>query len=361
MSGIELVSVTKSYGQVAAVHEVSFAVEAGEFVSLVGPSGCGKSTILRMIAGLESITGGDILFDGKKVNPKSPKERNVAMVFQNYALYPHMTVRQNIGLNLKIAGVDRKQIVQRVADAALLLGISPYLDRRPAELSGGQRQRVAMGRAIVRNPAVFLFDEPLSNLDAQLRVQMRGEIKSLHNKIKSTIIYVTHDQIEATTLSDRVIVLNRGRIEQIGYPIELYRHPANEFVAGFIGSPPMNFLPATIIARNSGAFARFGDGQEFALPSTASTEAGRAVKVGFRPEKIRPTDDLSGMATQVCNVERTGAQVFLHAISNGQPLTVVLPETANCRIGDVVRLTVAPGDIHLFDGDTGVNLLADPS
>ena len=246
MSTLSLRGIKKSYGANQVLHSVDLEVAEGEFVVLVGPSGCGKSTLLRMIAGLEDITQGDILIDGKVVNTASPKERNIAMVFQNYALYPHMTVRQNIGINLKIAGLQKAEIEQRVQAAAQLLNIEPYLDRRPGQLSGGQRQRVAMGRAIVRNPAVFLFDEPLSNLDAKLRVQMRSEIKALQTKTPRTSIYVTHDQTEAMTLADRVVIMNHGRIEQIGTALEVYSKPANTFVASFIGSPAMNVFEAQV-------------------------------------------------------------------------------------------------------------------
>ena len=247
MSCVDLRDLRKSYGRIPVVHGVDLRVEDGEFMVLVGPSGCGKSTILRMIAGLEEVTSGKILIDGREVNSVDPKGRNVAMVFQNYALYPHMTVRENIALNLKLSRVEKNEITRRVTEAAEMLDIAPLLDRRPAHLSGGQRQRVAMGRAMVRDPAVFLFDEPLSNLDAKLRVQMRAEIKSFHRATKATSIYVTHDQVEAMTLADRVAVFNGGRIEQVGDPVSLYETPENLFVAGFIGSPAMNIVEVKVI------------------------------------------------------------------------------------------------------------------
>src|ERR1700754_3992799 len=240
MASVELQNIRKHYGALPVIHDVSLAIGDGEFIALVGPSGCGKSTLLRMIAGLEEITDGDVSIGGQVVNELTPRERNIAMVFQSYALYPHMTVAQNMGFNLKLSGETKPVIEQRVNEAARRLALTRLLDRKPAQLSGGQRQRVAMGRAIVRNPAVFLFDEPLSNLDAKLRVQMRAEIKTLHQKVQTTSIYVTHDQIEAMTLADRIVVLNQGKIEQQGTPLELYRQPANLFVAGFIGSPAMN-------------------------------------------------------------------------------------------------------------------------
>jgi multiple sugar transport system ATP-binding protein len=248
MASVEIRDIRKSYGALEVIHGISLSIEDGEFIALVGPSGCGKSTLLRMIAGLEEITDGEVFIGGRVVNPLTPRERNIAMVFQSYALYPHMTVAENMGFNLKLSGLSKPEIEKRVGEAARMLALTDLLQRKPSQLSGGQRQRVAMGRAIVRDPAVFLFDEPLSNLDAKLRVQMRTEIKSLHQKVATTSVYVTHDQIEAMTLADRVVVLNGGRIEQVGTPLELYRKPANLFVAGFIGSPAMNLLAGTVEA-----------------------------------------------------------------------------------------------------------------
>ncbi|MBB2836771.1 UNVERIFIED_ORG: multiple sugar transport system ATP-binding protein [Rhizobium etli] len=275
MASVSLHDVSKAYGAVDVIHGISLHIEDGEFVALVGPSGCGKSTLLRMIAGLEEITDGEIAIGGNVVNGMTPRERNIAMVFQSYALYPHMTVAENMGFNLKLAGVQKPEIEARVAEAARMLDLAQLLDRKPAQLSGGQRQRVAMGRAIVRNPAVFLFDEPLSNLDAKLRVQMRSEIKTLHQKVKTTSIYVTHDQIEAMTLADRIVVLNQGRVEQSGTPLELYKKPANLFVAAFIGSPAMNMLDGTVDGENGAPAARLEDGTRSALRPTAGSDPAR--------------------------------------------------------------------------------------
>ena len=274
MASVELSAVSKSYGVVEVIHRVSLAIEDRAFVALVGPSGCGKSTLLRMVAGLEEVTSGDILIGGEVVNALTPRERNIAMVFQSYALYPHMTVAENMGFNLRLAGRPKAEIRAKVAEAARMLDLEALLDRKPAQLSGGQRQRVAMGRAVVRDPAVFLFDEPLSNLDAKLRVQMRAEIKLLHQKVGTTAIYVTHDQIEAMTLADRVVVLNRGRIEQAGTPIELYKRPANLFVATFIGSPAMNVLEGVIGADGDGVAARLPDGTAIRLAPGPERRAG---------------------------------------------------------------------------------------
>ena len=280
MASVTLNTVRKSYGALEVIHGVSLDIQDGEFVALVGPSGCGKSTLLRMIAGLEEITGGDISIGGEIVNDLTPRERNIAMVFQSYALYPHMTVAENMGFNLRLAKRPKAEIEERVGEAARMLDLTALLDRKPSQLSGGQRQRVAMGRAVVRNPAVFLFDEPLSNLDAKLRVQMRSEIKTLHQRVETTSIYVTHDQIEAMTLADRVVVLNKGHIEQQGTPLELYKKPANLFVAAFIGSPAMNLLPAIIEADEGVPSVRFSDGTllpiskslMFGLPTTAAMQ-----------------------------------------------------------------------------------------
>lgn len=260
MASVELRDIRKSYAALDVIHGISLDIADGEFIALVGPSGCGKSTLLRMIAGLEEITDGDILIGDKVVNGMTPRERNIAMVFQSYALYPHMTVAENMGFNLKLAGQPKNVIEERVAEAARMLDLGKLLDRKPSQLSGGQRQRVAMGRAVVRNPAVFLFDEPLSNLDAKLRVQMRSEIKALHQKVGTTSIYVTHDQIEAMTLADRVVVLNHGRVEQQGTPLELYKTPANLFVAAFIGSPAMNLIEGVVDGEGDQPAARLKDG-----------------------------------------------------------------------------------------------------
>ncbi len=284
MASVELKDIRKSYGSLGVIHGISLEISDGEFIALVGPSGCGKSTLLRMIAGLEEITDGDVLIGGKIVNEMTPRERNIAMVFQSYALYPHMTVAENMGFNLKIAGQPKAVIEERVTEAARMLDLANLLDRKPSQLSGGQRQRVAMGRAVVRNPAVFLFDEPLSNLDAKLRVQMRSEIKTLHQKVGTTSIYVTHDQIEAMTLADRVVVLNQGRIEQQGTPLELYKKPANLFVAAFIGSPAMNLIECIVDGEDGAPAARLDDGTAIRIASDRNVKRGQSVTIGLRPE-----------------------------------------------------------------------------
>jgi multiple sugar transport system ATP-binding protein len=297
MASVTLKSVRKAFGQTAVVHGVDVDIADGEFAVLVGPSGCGKSTLLRMIAGLEEISGGEIAIGGRVVNAVPPKERDIAMVFQNYALYPHMTVGDNMGFALKLAGRPRGEIAKRVDDAAKILGLTDYLARYPRQLSGGQRQRVAMGRAIVRNPQVFLFDEPLSNLDAKLRVAMRTEIKALHQRLKTTSVYVTHDQIEAMTMADKIVVMNAGKVEQIGDPLELYDNPANQFVAGFIGSPAMNFLPGRTVRANGGLGVKLDDGTVLAAPDAPAVAEGRDVALGVRPEHLAvAADGASGRA-----------------------------------------------------------------
>jgi len=356
VSTVELVDLRKSYGQTQVLHGIDLAISEGEFVALVGPSGCGKSTMLRMIAGLEEITAGEVRIGGKAVNAETPKQRNIAMVFQNYALYPHMSVRQNIGLNLKIAGFKKPEIETRVIDAAKLLDIVDLLDRRPGQLSGGQRQRVAMGRAIVRNPAAFLFDEPLSNLDAKLRVQMRSEIKALHGKVHTTSIYVTHDQIEAMTLADRVVVMNLGRIEQQGSPIDLYENPANLFVAGFIGSPAMNFLSARIAHRDGGVEARLAGGATVPLGERPGLADGREVTLGIRPEHIGVTADGDGVPATVQFVEPTGAQSQITLTLGGEQVTAVVTGISKARANDAVRLSFPREQIYLFDPQSGARL-----
>ena len=350
MSTVKLVDLRKSYGPAEVLHGINLEIGEGEFVALVGPSGCGKSTMLRMIAGLEEISSGQVLIEGRAVNGETPKQRNIAMVFQNYALYPHMSVRQNIGLNLKIAGFKKPDIETRVMEAAKLLDIVDLLDRRPGQLSGGQRQRVAMGRAIVRNPAAFLFDEPLSNLDAKLRVQMRSEIKALHSKVKTTSIYVTHDQIEAMTLADRVVVMNKGVIEQEGSPIELYESPANLFVAGFIGSPAMNFLPATIGAGEGGRTAKLATGAVLDLGARDGLGDGQQVILGVRPEHIEV--GVGPLEGKVAFVEPTGAQTQV-SLSHGEAqLTAVVNGIQRFGTGEPVRLGVAPAHVYVFDAES---------
>ena len=357
MASVELRHLRKSYTGLEVIHGVSLAIADGEFIALVGPSGCGKSTLLRMIAGLEDITEGDVAIGGAVINDMTPRERNIAMVFQSYALYPHMTVAENMGFNLKLSRVPKAEIAARVNEAARMLGLDDLLDRRPAQLSGGQRQRVAMGRAVVRNPAVFLFDEPLSNLDAKLRVQMRSEIKTLHRKVGTTSIYVTHDQIEAMTLADRIIVLNNGRIEQEGTPSQLYKTPANLFVASFIGSPAMNEIAATIEFGQDRPVARLSDGTGIGIAADRKVAAGQAVTIGVRPEHLTPGHDggnaVVGPAVQV---EPTGAQTHVIFELAGQPLTAVVDGEFDISPGQMFAATISPAQIHIFDTQTGLAL-----
>jgi len=352
MASVSFQNVQKSFGRTKIVHGISLEIADGEFMVLVGPSGCGKSTLLRMLAGLEEIGGGTIAIDGRVVNDVDPKERDVAMVFQSYALYPHMTVRENMGFSLRLRKENSKVIEEGVSQAARILNLEPYLDRYPRELSGGQRQRVAMGRAIVRDPKVFLFDEPLSNLDAKLRVAMRAEIKALHQRLKTTTIYVTHDQVEAMTMADRIAVVNDGRVEQFGAPLELYDRPANLFVAQFIGSPAMNIV--------AGALERTGDaswvkalGQRWPVESPGGTH-GQAVKYGIRPEHIGLAGQGSaGIAAEVVVVEPMGAATELVVRVADVSLTVVTHGRANLRPGDSLSLSPDAGHAHVFDHATG--------
>ena len=352
VSTVDISAVKKSYGAAAVLHGIDLAVADGEFVVLVGPSGCGKSTLLRMIAGLEEITSGTIAFDGRVVNDATPKERNVAMVFQNYALYPHMTVVENIGLNLRIAGQRRVDVQARVLEVARLLDIEALLARRPAQLSGGQRQRVAMGRALVRDPSVFLFDEPLSNLDAKLRVQMRGEIKALQSKVRKTSIYVTHDQAEAMTLADRVVVMNQGRIEQQGAPMDLYARPDNLFVAGFLGSPAMNIAEATVQADEISVVTR--SGASLRLSRAFAGQGGRDVIVGVRPEDLTlaPDGPIKGVVTIV---EPMGPLTYLGVSHDDATFWASVPASVSLSTGDVVALRAA-GAVHAFDPESGRRL-----
>ncbi|BBK38816.1 sn-glycerol-3-phosphate import ATP-binding protein UgpC [Allostella sp. ATCC 35155] len=356
MAEVSLRGVKKRFGTTQVIHGVDCQISDGEFIVIVGPSGCGKSTLLRMIAGLEEVTEGDIAIAGKVVNQVEPKDRDIAMVFQNYALYPHMSVYENMAYGLKIRGVPKAEIRQRVDRAADILQIGALLERRPRQLSGGQRQRVAMGRAIVRDPAVFLFDEPLSNLDAKLRVQMRVEIRKLHQTLRTTSIYVTHDQVEAMTLADRLIVMNAGRVEQIGTPITLYEDPATLFVAGFLGSPAMNFLSGAVAA----------DGQSVALPggvqaplATAhAAAAGRPVTVGIRPEHLDLAEGAPPTATmKVDLVELLGADTIVHGrIGDGGILLARIDGAVPIRTGDDLPLVLAPERVHLFDRETGARI-----
>ncbi len=313
MSGVQLSNVVKSYDEMTVVHGIDLDVKPKEFVVLVGPSGCGKSTTLRMMAGLEEISDGQISIDNRVVNSVAPKDRDVAMVFQNYALYPHLSVAENIAFGLRIRKVPKDEIQKAVKDTAEILGLTELLERRPADLSGGQRQRVAMGRAIVRHPKVFLFDEPLSNLDAKLRTQMRAEIKRLHNRLGVTSVYVTHDQVEAMTLADRIVVMSAGRIEQIGTPMELFNHPRNTFVATFIGSPPMNLIDAVAVKQGDEWYGAFDD-QKVLLPNVEGLEHNKAILVGIRPEytDIEPSETASPVKIDLELVETLGSEALLH-------------------------------------------------
>jgi multiple sugar transport system ATP-binding protein len=350
MAAVTLSGVRKSFGTTEVLHGVDVSIADGEFCVLVGPSGCGKSTLLRMLAGLENITAGEISIGGRVVNRVHPKERDIAMVFQNYALYPHMTVADNMGFSLALRGTAKPVIVERVRAAAEILGLLPYLERFPRQLSGGQRQRVAMGRAIVRQPQVFLFDEPLSNLDAKLRVAMRTEIKELHQRLKTTTVYVTHDQIEAMTMADRIVVMHDGLVEQIGSPLDLYDRPGNVFVAGFIGSPAMNFLEGAV--RHSGA-ARVETpaGAALPLPAGCPAEEGRPVTYGVRPEHLELADD--GFDAEVVVIEPTGSETQLFARVGEQEVVAVFRERHAFAPGQRIRLRPRAEAAHVFDAATG--------
>ncbi|MCM2476149.1 sn-glycerol-3-phosphate ABC transporter ATP-binding protein UgpC [Rhizobium sp. CG5] len=362
MAGVAINNVKKTYGALAVLHGVSVDIEDGEFVILVGPSGCGKSTLLRMIAGLEDISGGEVLIGDRIVNEVPPKERDIAMVFQNYALYPHMTVSQNMAYSLKLKKVPAKDIASRVENAASILGLGKYLSRYPRELSGGQRQRVAMGRAIVRDPQVFLFDEPLSNLDAKLRVAMRAEIKELHQRLKTTTVYVTHDQVEAMTMADKIVVMNDGIVEQIGPPLELYDHPINLFVASFIGSPSMNFIRGKVhrstFSSESGLQLQLPEG----LPAYFD---GRLVTYGVRPEHFRLTikDAVGSVPVEVVVVEPMGSETQVVVRGPGlkgnvtgedsDDLVCVFRERIAARPGETIYVAPDADKIHLFDAGNG--------
>lgn len=346
MGELSIRSVHKAYNKLTVIPDLSLDIKDGEFLVLVGPSGCGKSTLLRMIAGLEDITGGTISIADRVINDVAPKDRDIAMVFQSYALYPHMTVEENMGFSLKLKGIPSAERSSRVLQAAEILGLTPLLDRLPRHLSGGQRQRVAMGRAIVRDPSVYLFDEPLSNLDAKLRVQMRSEIKLNHARLKTTTVYVTHDQIEAMTMADRIVVMNAGRIEQVGTPLELYDRPANMFVAGFIGSPAMNFLPVSVTERG----LRFEDGSMVDHLGQVPDEGISSV-AGIRPEHFTLADD--GIAAEVMTVEPTGAETQILTRVARHDVLVSFRDRIDITPGETVRLQPVTGKIHLFDNTTG--------
>jgi multiple sugar transport system ATP-binding protein len=353
MAPVEFVNVRKSFGATPIIKGVSIDIADGEFVTLVGPSGCGKSTLLRMLAGLENITAGEIRINGQVVNKMPPKERDIAMVFQNYALYPHMTVAENMGFSLLMSGVPKSGIEAKVRPAAEILGLTKLLDRYPRQLSGGQRQRVAMGRAIVRNPQVFLFDEPLSNLDAKLRVQMRVEIKELHQRLKTTTVYVTHDQIEAMTMADKIVVMHDGIVEQIGAPLELYDRPNNLFVAGFIGSPAMNMIEGRLSASDPKVFLT-PDGTSLPLARPADASSSRPLIYGLRPEHVRLDPD--GIPATVVVTEPTGAETMVIARLGGSEVTLMFHERIHANPGDTLRIAIDPSAIHLFDKETGQRL-----
>ncbi len=348
MANVNIRNVQKRFGAVNVIRDISVDIADGEFVVLVGPSGCGKSTLLRMIAGLEEMSDGEIRIGARDVSNLRARDRDIAMVFQNYALYPHMSVADNMGFALKLKKADTSEISERVTKAANILGLEKLLDRYPKQLSGGQRQRVAMGRALVRDPQVFLFDEPLSNLDAKLRVQMRAEIKSLHQRIKTTTIYVTHDQIEAMTMADKIVVLHDGVIEQVGAPLELYDRPANLFVAGFIGSPSMNFIDGKI---EEGVF-RTEKGLILPLPENikSAPPAGQLV-YGIRPEHIRASQ--GGIAGRAEIVEGTGSEIFAKLDCNGEQISCLFRERLAIAYGDTVSIAIDPASVHLFDKSTG--------
>jgi multiple sugar transport system ATP-binding protein len=354
MASVGIRGVKKQFGSVPIIHGVDIDIEDGEFVVLVGPSGCGKSTLLRMIAGLEQISGGEISIGGTTVNNLPPKERDIAMVFQNYALYPHMTVHDNMAFSMKLRNAAQSEIDGRVDQASEILGLKPYLDRYPRQLSGGQRQRVAMGRAIVRDPQVFLFDEPLSNLDAKLRVQMRTEIKALHQRLKTTSIYVTHDQVEAMTMADRIVVMHDGIVEQIGTPLELYDYPANLFVAGFIGSPAMNFIPGTLRRVDGLAWVESDGDVRLPLPPLGGGRDGQKVTYGIRPEHL--TLDAGGVAAVVSVVEPTGADTFVYADIGGVPICATFDERHDFRPGRPINLAPRLDAVHLFDAVSGAKI-----
>jgi multiple sugar transport system ATP-binding protein len=353
MAAVGIRAVHKHFGSIHVIRGVDIAIADGEFCVLVGPSGCGKSTLLRMIAGLEEISEGEVEIGGRVVNRVPPKERDIAMVFQNYALYPHMTVRDNMSFALLLAKTPKAEIEASVKRAADILGLAPYLERYPRQLSGGQRQRVAMGRAIVRDPQVFLFDEPLSNLDAKLRVQMRTEIKELHQRLKTTSIYVTHDQIEAMTMADKIVVMKDGVVEQIGDPLTLYDRPANTFVAGFIGSPAMNILPGVVAGSGN---VDFGTSVMLPLPKDAHAGEGREVLYGVRPEHCAL--GTTGLPVEVVVVEPTGADTQLYCRFNGRDVTATIKDRTDCRPGDRIHLVPDLSRAHVFDKASGQRLTA---
>ncbi|MCY4179533.1 MAG: sn-glycerol-3-phosphate ABC transporter ATP-binding protein UgpC [Litoreibacter sp.] len=351
MASVTFDNVVKSYGSVEVLHGINLDIEDGKFVVLLGPSGCGKSTLLRMLAGLEEITGGEVSIGGRIVNDVHPKDRNIAMVFQNYALYAHMTVRENMAFSMTLKKTDKATIEERVNWAAKILSLEDYLDRQPKALSGGQRQRVAMGRAIVRNPDVFLFDEPLSNLDAKLRVQMRTEIKELHQKLKTTTVYVTHDQIEAMTMADTVVIMRDGNIEQIGTPLEVYDKPANLFVAQFIGSPGMNIVEGTI-GKKDGAPTLDARGLALPVPTDMNVREGQQVLYGVRPEHLAESHNGVGVEAKISVIEPTGPETHIYADLAGQEICAISRERLAWQPDSGIKLQPMMEHVHLFDAGT---------
>ncbi|WP_319518520.1 sn-glycerol-3-phosphate ABC transporter ATP-binding protein UgpC [uncultured Martelella sp.] len=352
MANVRIQNAVKTFGKSKILNDIDIDIRDGEFLILVGPSGCGKSTLLRMIAGLESFSSGNLLIGGEDVTALHPKKRDIAMVFQNYALYPHMTVERNMGFSLELAKIAKEERRRQVARASEILGLGHLLDRYPRQLSGGQRQRVAMGRAIVRNPSLFLFDEPLSNLDAQLRVEMRAEIKSLHQRLGSTIIYVTHDQIEAMTMADRIALMNKGVVEQIGTPMELYERPANTFVARFIGSPSMNLIDVEVVEKDGNLALSAGTGDVVAtLPRQITMNGKKHVQLGVRPEDFVISD--TGFPAEITLVEPTGSETQALCRCGDTQITVLLRDRERVDPGMQLRLKPKPDRIHLFDAETG--------
>jgi multiple sugar transport system ATP-binding protein len=355
MASVQIRAVQKYFGATHVIRGVDIDIEDGQFAVLVGPSGCGKSTLLRMLAGLETITSGDLLIGGVRANALPPQQRNIAMVFQSYALFPHLKAADNIGFGPKIRGEARTVVDEKVKKASGVLNLFSYLDRYPRQLSGGQRQRVAMGRAIVREPSVFLFDEPLSNLDAQLRVQMRVEIKALHQRLKSTIVYVTHDQIEAMTMADRIVVMDRGRIQQVGAPLELYDRPANKFVASFLGSPSMSFVSGSLKTTAEKTWFESSGGGRLALAGN-QVPAGSAVEAGIRPEHFVIGEAVDAMAIKVDVVEPTGSETHVYGAIGTDTVRAVFRDRVPVKPGDLLPVSVDPDKIHLFDTATGLPL-----
>ena len=352
MGNIAISNVTKKFDSTEVIHGINLKINDGEFVVLVGPSGCGKTTLLRMIAGLESITDGNISIDDKIINNIKPKERDCAMVFQNYALYPHMKVAANMGFSLKIKKASKEEINKKVKDVAKILEIEDYLERYPRQLSGGQRQRVAMGRAIVRNPKVFLFDEPLSNLDAKLRVQMRTQIKLLHARLKTTLVYVTHDQVEAMTMADKIVVMNEGLVEQTGAPLELYDKPVNIFVAGFIGSPSMNLLNASI---NSNSI-NLGSAGSIPITRKTTSENNLDITLGIRPSHMDISKNGEGLKFQIDVIEPTGADSLVYGRINDTECCVQTSERLNLKLGEIIHILPNEDNLHFFDNQSTVRI-----